>query len=120
MTFRIDNIKRSTGCVWISIKARNSHGWSEYFTLVSGADGRGLYHMELGGQPERWEVFWTKEEFEIGDDETPIEIAKRFAKAMIGRGFGPMLDMENDAVAHTIEDVDGVKFEARGHVGRYR
>ena len=120
MTFRIDNVRRVSEHVWIAIKARNAEGWSEYFTLVSGADGCGLFHMEIGGKPESWDVFWPKEEFAIGAEESPEEIAKKFAKSMICKGYGPMLNMENDAVAQTVEDVDGVKFEARGHVGRYR
>lgn len=76
--------------------------------------------MEIGGRPEDWEVFWTKDEFAVGPDESPVEIAKLFAKAMICKGLGPMLDMENDVVARSVKDVDQVKFEEHGHVGRYR
>ena len=76
--------------------------------------------MEIGGQPEGWEVFWTIDEFGVGADESPVEIAKLFAKAMIAKGCGPMLDMENDVVARSVKDVDQVKFEEHGHVGRYR
>ena len=119
MTFRIDSITRDAERVWISMKASTDRG-GHYFTLVTGKDRRGLYHMEIGGQPEDWEVFWTKDEFGVRADESPVEIAKRFARAMICKGLGPMLDMENDVAARTIEDVDQVKFETRGHVGRYR
>ena len=111
--FRIDDFSLNGKQACARIKAKLGD-WSGYVTLCTDSDGAGMACAENG------QTILSPEQFTTDPSETPAQASARFAAAMLRAGFSPMFDMNNDICARAPEDLAKVKFEPRGHVGRYR
>ena len=77
--FRIDSITRSPGHACIEIKMASEHG-SQYYSLVTGEDERGVFSFELdalNGVTKRvlTDEVLTPDLFAVEDSDSIIEIA---------------------------------------------
>lgn len=111
--FRIDEFFWSGRKACARIKAKLGD-WSGYVELRSDDWGRGMGCVENGQR------IVEPDAFAVAPGTCAREGAAALAKAMLEAGFGPMLDMSGQVCARVAADVDAVKFEERGCVGRYR
>jgi len=111
--FRIDHISTRGRRIEVMVKARLGN-YSGYVTLHSDDSGAGLYCDDPAAS------LLSAEQFQALESETVPEIAARFSRAMLEAGLGPMYDMGNEVCANSPDEVAGIKFHPRGHVGPYR